>query len=131
MLQQEGAGFLGKAVLRHAGSSVGVTLRYLRNVATPVYVIEWLRYGTKESTMKISFDIDCTPEEARRFFGLPDVSPVNDAFVKELTKRAGEMAQEMDAGKLMEQWMSAGVQGFGDIQEAFMEQFAKAQGGKD
>ena len=80
--------------------------------------------------MKISFDIDCTPEEARRFFGLPDVSPVNDAFVKELTKRAGEMAQEMDASKLMEQWMSAGVQGFGDIQEAFMEQFAKAQGGK-
>ena len=81
--------------------------------------------------MKISFDIDCTPDEARRFFGLPDVSPVNDAFVKELTKRAGEMAQEMDASKLMEQWMSAGVQGFGDIQEAFMEQFAKAQGGKD
>ena len=37
----------------------------------------------------------------------------------------------MDAGKLMEQWMSAGVQGFGDIQKAFMEQFAKAQGGKD
>lgn len=81
--------------------------------------------------MKISFDIDCTPEEARRFFGMPDVSPVNDAFVKELTKRAGEMAQEMDAGKLMEQWMSAGVQGLGDIQKAFMEQFAKAQGGKD
>ena len=81
--------------------------------------------------MKISFDIDCTPEEARRFFGLPDVAPVNDAFVKELTKRAGEMAQEMDAGKLMEQWMSAGVQGLGDIQKAFMEQFAKAQGGKD
>ena len=81
--------------------------------------------------MKISFDIDCTPEEARRFFGLPDVSPVNDALVKELTKRAGEMAQEMDAGKLMEQWMSAGVQGIGDIQEAFMEQFAKAQGGRD
>ena len=81
--------------------------------------------------MKISFDIDCTPEEARRFFGMPDVSPVNDAFVKELTKRAGEMAQEMDAGKLMEQWMSAGVQGLGDIQKALMEQFAKAQGGKD
>ena len=56
---------------------------------------------------------------------------VNDAFVKELTKRAGEMAQEMDAGKLMEQWMSAGIQGLGDIQKAFMEQFAKAQGGKD
>ena len=80
--------------------------------------------------MKISFDIDCTPEEARRFLGLPDVTPVNEAFVEELAKRAGDMAQEMDAGKLMEQWMSAGVQGLGDIQKAFMEQFAKAQGEK-
>ena len=80
--------------------------------------------------MKISFDIDCNPEEARRFLGLPDVTPVNEAFVEELTKRAGDMAQEMDAGKLMEQWMSAGVQGLGDIQKAFMEQFAKAQGEK-
>ncbi|MGB0630173.1 MAG: DUF6489 family protein [Alphaproteobacteria bacterium] len=81
--------------------------------------------------MKISFDIDCTPEEARRFLGLPDVTPVNEAFVEELTKRAGEMAQEMDAGKLTEHWMSAGVQGFGDMQRAFMEQFAKTQAGKD
>ena len=78
--------------------------------------------------MKISFDIDCTPQEARRFLGLPDVTPVNGAFVEELTKRAGDMAREIDAGKLMEQWMSAGVQGVGDIQKALMEQFAKAQG---
>ena len=80
--------------------------------------------------MKISFDIDCNPEKARRFLGLPDVTPVNEAFVEELAKRAGDMAQEMDAGRLMEQWMSAGVQGLGDIQKAFMEQFAKAQGEK-
>ena len=80
--------------------------------------------------MKISFDIDCNPEEVRRFLGLPDVTPVNEAFVEELAKRAGDMAQEMDAGKLMEQWISAGVQGVGDIQKAFMEQFAKAQGEK-
>lgn len=78
--------------------------------------------------MKVSFDIDCTPEEARRFLGLPDVTPVNEAVVEELTKRAAEMAQNMDAEKMMEQWMSAGVQGFGDMQKAFMDQFAKAQG---
>ena len=37
----------------------------------------------------------------------------------------------IDAEKMMTQWMSAGVQGFGDIQKAFMEQFAKAQTGGD
>jgi hypothetical protein len=26
--------------------------------------------------MKISVDVDCTPEEARRFLGLPDLTPV-------------------------------------------------------
>lgn len=78
--------------------------------------------------MKVSFDIDCTPEEARRFLGLPDVAPVNEAVVGELTKRAAEMAQNMDAEKMMEQWMTAGVQGLGDMQKAFMDQFAKAQG---
>jgi len=78
--------------------------------------------------MKVSFDIDCTPEEARRMLGLPDVTPVNEAVVAELTKRAAELAQNMDADKMMEQWMTAGVQGIGDMQKAFMEQFAKAQG---
>ena len=55
--------------------------------------------------MKVSFDIDCTPEEARRMLGLPDVTPVNEALVAELTKRAAEMAQNMDADKMMQQWM--------------------------
>lgn len=30
--------------------------------------------------MKISIDIDCTPEEARTFLGLPDMAPVHTAF---------------------------------------------------
>ena len=79
--------------------------------------------------MKVSFDIDCTPEEARRMLGLPDVTPVNEALVEELIKRAAELVGEMDAEQLMQQWMTAGVQGLGDMQRAFMEQFAKGQGG--
>ncbi len=31
--------------------------------------------------MKITVDIDCTPEEARAFFGLPNVQPMQDAPV--------------------------------------------------
>ncbi len=77
--------------------------------------------------MKVSIDIDCTPEEARRFLGLPDVTPVNEAMVEELKKRVAEM----DADKMMQQWMTAGVQGFGDLQKAFFEQFARDAGGKD
>ena len=31
--------------------------------------------------MKITIDIDCTPEEARRFMGLPDLGPLHDAYL--------------------------------------------------
>lgn len=31
--------------------------------------------------MKVNVEIDCSPEEARRFMGLPDVSAVNQTYV--------------------------------------------------
>ena len=31
--------------------------------------------------MKVNVEVDCTPEEARRFLGLPDVSKANEAYV--------------------------------------------------
>lgn len=36
--------------------------------------------------MKVTVDIDCTPEEARRFLGLPDLSKANDVYVDSVTK---------------------------------------------
>ncbi len=32
--------------------------------------------------MKFKFDVECTPEEARSFLGLPDLKPVHDAYVQ-------------------------------------------------
>ena len=37
--------------------------------------------------MKMTIEVDCTPEEARRFMGLPDVSALNDHMVSEMSKR--------------------------------------------
>ncbi len=34
--------------------------------------------------MKINVEIECTPEEARNFMGLPDVSEANDIYVGNL-----------------------------------------------
>ena len=31
--------------------------------------------------MKVNIEIDCTPDEARRFMGLPDVAKANDVYV--------------------------------------------------
>ena len=36
--------------------------------------------------MKINIEIECTPEEARSFMGLPDVTPANTIYVENLAK---------------------------------------------
>jgi hypothetical protein len=36
--------------------------------------------------MKINLEVDCTPEEARSFLGLPDVSKTNAAYVDAVAK---------------------------------------------
>lgn len=36
--------------------------------------------------MKVNVEVDCTPEEARRFLGLPDVSKANDVYVDAIAK---------------------------------------------
>ena len=37
--------------------------------------------------MKFTVNVECTPEEARRFMGLPDVTPINETLVEEMGKR--------------------------------------------
>ena len=34
--------------------------------------------------MKVTVDVDCTPEEARRFLGFPDLSPVHEVYVEKM-----------------------------------------------
>ncbi len=35
--------------------------------------------------MKVNVEVECSPEEARRFLGLPDVTRANDVYVDERT----------------------------------------------
>jgi len=37
--------------------------------------------------MKVNIEIDCTPVEARQFFGLPNVEPIQAAVMQQLEKR--------------------------------------------
>ena len=36
--------------------------------------------------MKVNVEIDCSPEEARRFLGFPDVTKANDVYVDAISK---------------------------------------------
>ena len=54
--------------------------------------------------MKITVDVDCTPEEARRFLGLPDLTPVHAAYVEKMRKAAEEGVTPEAFSELMKSW---------------------------
>lgn len=58
--------------------------------------------------MKVKIDIECTPEEARAFMGLPDVAPLNDQLVEEMKKRLTANMEAMEPETLMRSWMTMG-----------------------
>ncbi|HEY3947942.1 DUF6489 family protein [Phenylobacterium sp.] len=58
--------------------------------------------------MKMTIEVDCTPEEARRFLGLPDVSALNDQLVSEMSKRVEANMALVSPDELMKNWMSFG-----------------------
>lgn len=74
--------------------------------------------------MKIHLDIDCTPEEARAFLGLPDVGPMQEALMAELQKRLMANLQAMEPEQLFKTWLPAGLQGWEQLQKAFWTQMA-------
>jgi hypothetical protein len=54
--------------------------------------------------MKVSVDVDCTPEEARRFLGLPDLSTVHDAYVEKMKSALAEGPTPEMFGDMVKAW---------------------------
>jgi hypothetical protein len=75
--------------------------------------------------VKISIDIDCTPEEARTFLGLPDVKPMQDAVMHEIQAQMIHNIKAMDTETMLRTWVPAQVQGLEQMQKFFWSQFAK------
>jgi hypothetical protein len=71
--------------------------------------------------MKITVDIDCTPDEARAFFGLPNVQPMQDALMKKIEERTVAGLDAMTPEALLKNWLPAGVQGLEQLQSLFWQ----------
>ncbi len=74
--------------------------------------------------MKVKIDIDCSPEEARAFFGLPDVAPMQRAVMQEMQDRMLGAMRGTDPETLLKTWMPAGVASLEQMQKMFWQQFA-------
>ena len=69
--------------------------------------------------MKVTMNVDCTPEEARAFFGLPDVQPMQERLSANLK------AMEPDA--MIRAWLPTAVKGFEQWQDMLASQMSSAR----
>jgi hypothetical protein len=61
-------------------------------------------------SMKISVDVDVSPEELRRFFGLPDLGPAQDLIVKRITAQVEKGLDSNLVPAVMRSIIAGGVQ---------------------
>jgi hypothetical protein len=78
--------------------------------------------------MKITIDIECSPEEARQFFGFPEVQKLQQAAMAAVQERMTEQVKSMDPEALMKAWLPTGIQGWEDVRKAFMQGFTSGAG---
>jgi hypothetical protein len=80
--------------------------------------------------MKISLDIDCTPEELRGFFGLPEVKPMQEALLREVEEQLRTNVKALDPETALKTWLPAGLKGFEQLQEMFLNQMSGQMAGQ-
>lgn len=74
--------------------------------------------------MKVTMNVDCTPEEARTFFGLPDVQPMQEHLLKEMQERLSTNLKAMEPDTMIRAWLPATMKGFEQLQDIFTSQLS-------
>lgn len=67
--------------------------------------------------MKLTINVECTPEEARAFLGLPDLTPVNETLVNSVKQRIEQNIEMVSPEFYLKQWYSMG----GQATDSFMQ----------
>ena len=81
--------------------------------------------------MKVTIEIDCTPDEARQFFGLPDVKPMQAALMAKVEAQMTEAVERFSPDAVLRSWMSLAPQGSEPFREAFERFFRAGSSTKD
>lgn len=78
--------------------------------------------------MKIQIEVDCTPQEARSFLGLPEVAPMQRRMMDELESRMIKALSDADPQALLDQWLPLGMKGVEQWQGLWTEMVKQAAG---
>lgn len=78
--------------------------------------------------MKITFNIDCTPQEARAFFGLPEIAPMQERLLAEMETAMRKNMNAYVSQMGMDTFFRDFVTGAGSGMERWQEFFRKMTG---
>jgi hypothetical protein len=79
--------------------------------------------------MKVHVEVDMTPDEARRFMGLPDVAPLQAKMVAEMERRMKAAMNTADPEAMMKAWMPLGGEGLQQFQKFMWDSATRAASG--
>jgi hypothetical protein len=79
--------------------------------------------------MKVTVNVECSPEEARTFLGLPDVAPMQQALMAELEQRLRSNIQAMTPETMIKTWLPASLQNVEQAQKVFWSQIQQTMNG--
>ncbi len=79
--------------------------------------------------MNVTVNVECTPEEARSFLGLPDVRPMQEALMRDLEERLRANIQAMDPDVMARTWFPASIQNAEQVQKMFWSQLQQTLSG--
>lgn len=80
--------------------------------------------------MKITINVDTTPQEARSFLGLPDLEPMQQRLLQKLEDKVMHSVDNVDPMELLNTWLPGGMEGLDKIQSMFWNQMSSALSGK-
>ncbi|MCI0756229.1 DUF6489 family protein [Teichococcus vastitatis] len=73
--------------------------------------------------MKFTIEIDCTADEARHFFGLPDVKPMQDAAMAKLSQQMTDAVASLTPEAMLRAWLPLSPWSPAQMQEAMSNMF--------
>ncbi len=74
--------------------------------------------------MKVTVEVDCTPDEARAFLGLPDVRPMQAAVMASLEQQAVQAAGHFAPDAMLKLWFTTVPQLSSQMQDIFTKMLA-------
>lgn len=81
--------------------------------------------------MKVIVNVECTPEEARAFLGLPDVAPLQSAMMDQMKGQMQKAAAALEPETIFKTLFPMNSEGFANLQKTFWGQFMDNAGKTD